>query len=73
MTFSSQQGLIQMETFLFGCCDQPFAKDLLGGVVGQFEIVHARVDRRVARVVTVHFADYGQAGLEVGEPARGQR
>ena len=51
--------LVQVEAFLLRGGKQSVAQYLLGRILGQFEIVDTRVDRRVAAVGRVDFADNG--------------
>ena len=62
-----------MEALLHGGGEQAVAEDVLRAVLGQLQVVHARVDGREAAVVAVHFAHDGEARLQVGESARRQR
>lgn len=62
-----------MESALFGGAQQPLAKDLFGRIVGQFEIVDAGVDRRVASGSGIDFSDNGESWVEVSQTARWQR
>jgi len=62
-----------VETFLFGGRKQSIAQDFLGRVLGQFEVVDARIDRGIATVCRVNLADDGQSRLKVGKSAGWQR
>ncbi len=64
---------VEMESFLHRRGEESVPQDLLGRVVGQLEVVHARVDGRIAAVRAVHLAHDGEAGLQVGEAAGRQR
>jgi len=62
-----------MEAFLLGGGKQSVAENLFRRILGQFEIVDARVDGRVAAIGRVYLADDGQTRLKVGEATRWKR
>lgn len=62
-------GLIQMET-LFACgCQQTFAQHFLGRIVGQLQIVHARVDRWITAGARIDLPDDRQTWMQIGQTA----
>jgi hypothetical protein len=62
-----------MESALFGGAQQPLAEDLFGRIVGEFEIVDAGVDGRVASGSGIDLSDDGESGVKIGETAGWQR
>ena len=62
-----------MEPLLLRGGQQPVAHDVLAAVVGQLQVVDARVHAGEAAVAGVHLFDDGEPGVEVGQPARRQR
>lgn len=65
--------LVEVEALLPRRGQQPLPQQLLRGVLGQLEVVHARVDGRVAALARVDLADHGEARVQVGEAAGRQR
>lgn len=60
---------VQMETLLARRRQQAVAQHLLGRIVGQFQVVHARVHRRIAAGAGVHLAHHRQARMQIGQTA----
>lgn len=52
---------VEVEAFLHGGSEQPLPHDVLRGIFRKLQVVHARVDRRVARVGCVHLRSHTQS------------
>lgn len=60
---------VQVESLFAGGSEKSLSEQGLGRVVGQLEVVGARVDRREGAVRGVHLAHHGEPRVEVGEAA----
>ena len=65
----SKDHSVEVEPLFARGHEQPLAHDGLRGVVGQLEVVDARVDAGVGAVAGVDLPHDGQAGVEVGQTA----
>lgn len=57
---------VEVEALFAGGGEESFAEERLGGVVGQLEVVGARVHRGEGAVRGVHLAHHGEPRVEVG-------
>ena len=62
-------GSVEVKSVFPGGRQQPLPHDGLGGVVGQLEVVDARVDAGVGAVGGVNFPHKGQARVQIGQSA----
>lgn len=60
---------VQVESLFAGGSEKSLSEQGLGRVVGQLEVVGARVDRWEGAVRGVHLAHHGEPRVEVGEAA----
>lgn len=60
---------VQVESLFAGGSEKSLSEQGLGRVVGQLEVMGARVDRREGAVRGVHLAHHGEPWVEVGEAA----
>ena len=70
---SHAQPSIQVKALLLGGSEKFLSEDFLGRVLGQLEVMHAGVDRRVRAVALALLPDDSQPRVQVGQPARRQR
>ncbi len=64
--------LIEVEPLLLTSSKQPLPEQVFRRVVGQFQVVHARVDGGEGPVASVHLPHDRQPRVERGEAAGGQ-